>query len=187
MLHYSNLRYCNVIIVTLIFTLAIIKPIACNENSTTVEDDHEHDDRDYDTPSTDKMSSVELKPTAVVESILKSAVGDIKPLIAKTSTDSADGDSEEYADEDDADDEIKSEHEFQPPKNANETISIMRLWSKLATDTVETVLKEFTPLGVQLSYDLKIGDRCASHFLRMFNGVRNQELWAFRSKFAYLV
>lgn len=160
-----------------------------NRSSSTVDDNVHAEEHDHDAVVVEKTATPQLAASSVdiIGSALRSTVNNIKPLLAKSSAEDSESKFEEDEDIGSGDYEDRNEtnndespSEFRPPKNVNETIEILKVWSKITSDIVETVLREVTPLGVQLSYDIKISPECSSQFLRVFNDVRRQQLWAFR-------
>ncbi|KAI1294868.1 Nose resistant to fluoxetine protein 6 [Halotydeus destructor] len=119
-------------------------------------------------------------PGQFIGKSVRQAVERLKPLLMAASDRN-----EEHHDYDHDNDEDEL-GDPEPPKytgstkNINETVAILKMWSRLTHDGIEAVIKEATPLILQLSYDSEMSSECSASFLKIFNGLRKQELWAFR-------
>ena len=188
-----SLSVCSLLFVVLTLIL-VTKSIASLPETTPVptstrtlsDDNNQDDDRDHDDVIVEKSASSHIVPSSIIESALRSTVDHIKPLLTRRSSDTenatadTENDNSEYDDEEDSVEAAEPVSAYKPPSNINETIEVLKLWSRLSTGTVETVMREVTPLIVQLSYDIQVSSECAASFLKVVNGLRKQELWAFR-------
>lgn len=169
--------------------------------STSSPDDYDDDDSSdgsdskkeesaAETSSVEDESKPQKGPSALIEKGIRAAVENLKPMLAKEkSGGNLDTEDEDENESDENEDEKKrgnnNEEEVTYPyetRDANETINILRKMSKMVSSGVEGIFRESIPLVASLGYDSDLSSECLASLLKLFNGIRKQETWAFRRK-----
>jgi hypothetical protein len=154
----------------------------CSSNNETSSEDT-GEEGDYDEGSPDDTSEAPATSRITPEKLLEKAIGstmdEIKPLLKKSK--------KKVLEEDDSDDladdrnESHTSHDVRRvTKDANETISILENLSKMTASGMDALFREALPLVTSIGYDANISSSCLASFLKLFTGVRKQEIWAFK-------
>lgn len=155
----------------------------------------------YPSESTNEDEKTLKRAVDMIEKGVIATVENIKPLIKKDSLGTGEGndsrgdgdkegedegedDDEEESDEESKDDNpVKEAISYSPvTRNANETIQVLQKLSKMVSTGIEGLFRESIPLVATLGYDSDLSSECLGSLLKLFNGVRKQETWAWRRK-----